>query len=64
MADALFLVPLAVVLSAVALLAFLWSLGNGQYEDLAGAAERVIHEDRDRPLPNVSRRADMPRRDG
>lgn len=64
MADALFLVPLAIILSAVALFAFLWSLGSGQYVDLAGAAERVIHEDRERPLLNVSRRADMSRRDG
>ncbi|MDO1583388.1 cbb3-type cytochrome oxidase assembly protein CcoS [Rhizobium oryzicola] len=49
MVDALFLVPLAVILSAAALIAFLWSLADGQYEDLAGAAERVLHEDRERP---------------
>lgn len=53
MADALFLVPLAVILSAAALIAFLWSLTNGQYEDLAGAAERVIHDDRTRPAPSA-----------
>ncbi len=64
MADALFLVPLAIILSAVALLAFLWSLGNGQYEDLTGAAERVIHEDRERPMPSMSRGGDMSRQDG
>lgn len=51
MAEALFLVPLAVILSLAALVAFIWNLTNGQYEDLAGAAERVIHDDRERPLP-------------
>ncbi|ORE91891.1 cbb3-type cytochrome oxidase assembly protein CcoS [Aurantimonas sp. 22II-16-19i] len=50
MADALFLVPLAIILSATALAAFIWSLASNQYEDLAGAAERVIHDDRQRPL--------------
>nr|WP_265519735.1 cbb3-type cytochrome oxidase assembly protein CcoS [Nitratireductor luteus] len=34
-----------------ALLAFLWSLHEGQYEDLDGAAVRIlIDEDEDRPL--------------
>ena len=31
------------------LAAFLWSLRNGQYEDLDGAAERILF-DEDRPL--------------
>lgn len=53
MDDALFLVPLAVILGASALAAFLWSLANGQYDDLSGAAERVLHEDRERPLPGA-----------
>jgi cbb3-type cytochrome oxidase maturation protein len=49
-----FLVPLALLLGAVALAAFLWSLRSGQYEDLDGAAERILidedeHVDRDRP---------------
>ncbi|TRL37341.1 cbb3-type cytochrome oxidase assembly protein CcoS [Rhizobium straminoryzae] len=64
MADALFLVPLAVVLSAAALIAFLWSLADGQYDDLAGAAERVIHEDREHPLPGRSLRNDIAGQDG
>ncbi|PZR85671.1 MAG: cbb3-type cytochrome oxidase assembly protein CcoS [Stutzerimonas stutzeri] len=54
MTSLIFLVPLALVLGAVALAAFLWSLRTGQYEDLDGAAERILineedHADRDRP---------------
>jgi cbb3-type cytochrome oxidase maturation protein len=40
-----FLVPLALVLGAAALGAFLWSLKSGQYEDLDGAAERILLDD-------------------
>ncbi|QGM44790.1 cbb3-type cytochrome oxidase assembly protein CcoS [Methylocystis heyeri] len=41
----LFLVPLAVALGFVGLLAFLWSLNTGQYDDLDGAASRVLSND-------------------
>ena len=40
-----FLVPLAVALGALGLAAFLWSLKNGQYDDLDGAAWRAIADD-------------------
>lgn len=40
-----FLVPLAIALGAVGLMAFLWSLKNGQYDDLDGAAWRAIADD-------------------
>ena len=40
-----FLVPLAITLGAIGLVAFLWSLRNGQYDDLDGAAWRAIAED-------------------
>ncbi len=49
MLDALFLVPLAIIFSAGALLAFMWSLSDGQYEDLEGASQRVLYDDRDDP---------------
>jgi cbb3-type cytochrome oxidase maturation protein len=39
-----FLVPLALFLGLVGLAAFLWSLRNGQYEDLDGAALRVLDD--------------------
>ena len=43
------LVPLALALGLVGLGGFLWSLKSGQYDDLQGAAERILHQD-DVPL--------------
>jgi cbb3-type cytochrome oxidase maturation protein len=44
------LIPVALGLGAAGLAAFLWSLRNGQYEDLDGAAERILADDEpDRP---------------
>jgi cbb3-type cytochrome oxidase maturation protein len=40
-----YLVPLALGLGLVGLLAFLWSLKSGQYDDLEGAAWRAIADD-------------------
>jgi cbb3-type cytochrome oxidase maturation protein len=45
MSSLVYLVPLALLLGAVALGAFLWSLRSGQYEDMQGAAERILLED-------------------
>ena len=39
------LVPLALGLGLAGLLAFLWSLKSGQYDDLEGAALRVLEDD-------------------
>jgi cbb3-type cytochrome oxidase maturation protein len=39
------LVPLALGLGLVGLLGFLWSLKNGQFDDLEGAAWRAIADD-------------------
>ncbi len=43
------LVPLALGLGLAGLLAFLWSLKSGQYDDLEGAAWRAIADDD--PIP-------------
>jgi cbb3-type cytochrome oxidase maturation protein len=44
------LVPLALALGLAGLVAFLWSLKSGQYDDLDGAAWRAIADD-DEPAP-------------
>lgn len=45
------LVPIALGMGVVGLAAFMWSLRSGQYEDLEGAAERVLLVDTaDAPL--------------
>ena len=50
MADFLYLIPIALALGAVGLGAFLWSLRSGQYEDLDGAAERILFDEDDAPV--------------
>ncbi|ACP26331.1 FixS2 nitrogen fixation protein [Sinorhizobium fredii NGR234] len=41
------LIPTALAMGAVGLLAFFWSLRSGQYDDLDGAAERILLDDED-----------------
>jgi cbb3-type cytochrome oxidase maturation protein len=44
------LVPLALVMGALGLAAFFWALRRGQFEDLDGAAARIlIDEDEEAP---------------
>jgi cbb3-type cytochrome oxidase maturation protein len=45
MTDFFYLIPIALAIGAAALTAFLWSLRSGQYEDLEGAAERILLDD-------------------
>lgn len=49
------LVPVALAVGLAGLLAFLWSMTSGQLEDLDGAAERVLHQGEDVPLPAPER---------
>jgi cbb3-type cytochrome oxidase maturation protein len=41
----LFLIPAALFLGLLGLAAFLWSLRARQYEDLDGAAQRILLDD-------------------
>lgn len=41
----IYLVPIALLLGFTGLAAFLWSLRNGQYDDMQGAAVRVLSDD-------------------
>lgn len=41
----IYLVPLALALGFLGLIGFLWSLKNGQYDDLDGAGWRAITDD-------------------
>lgn len=45
MMDFFYLIPIALALGVVGLGAFMWSLRSGQYEDLDGAAARILLED-------------------
>ncbi|WP_340151834.1 cbb3-type cytochrome oxidase assembly protein CcoS [uncultured Sneathiella sp.] len=44
----IYLIPVALFLGGLGLAAFLWSLKTGQYEDLDGAANRILIDDEDR----------------
>lgn len=48
MKEFFFLIPISIALGLSGLGLFLWSLKNGQYEDLDGASERILYDD-DRP---------------
>jgi cbb3-type cytochrome oxidase maturation protein len=51
MSHLAWLVPIALGMGLVGLAAFLWTMRAQQYEDLDGAAERVLlHQDLDIPL--------------
>lgn len=45
MTALLFLIPIALLLGAAGLAAFLWALKSGQYDDPDGAAERILLDD-------------------
>jgi cbb3-type cytochrome oxidase maturation protein len=45
MIDFVYLIPISLALGAAGLAAFMWSLRSGQYEDLDGAAERILFDD-------------------
>ncbi len=45
MNHVIFLIPIALFLGGIGLGAFIWSLRNNQYDDLEGAAHRILDDD-------------------
>ena len=45
MSHLLTLIPIALGLGLLGLVAFAWSLRSGQYDDLDGAAQRILDEE-------------------
>lgn len=45
MSVLIYLIPLALLLGAIGLGAFVWSLKSGQYDDLEGASHRILNDD-------------------
>lgn len=45
-----YLIPISLALGAIGIGVFFWALKNGQYEDIAGAAERILLDDDDKPM--------------
>lgn len=54
----IFLIPIALALGFLGLLAFMWSLKSGQYEDLDGAGWRILSDD---DLPDKKRDQSQPK---
>ena len=45
MSALVYLIPVALALGLVGLAAFLWAMRSGQYDDLDGAAHRILFDD-------------------
>lgn len=41
----MYLIPIALLLGLIGLAAFIWALKSGQYDDLDGAARRILIDD-------------------
>jgi cbb3-type cytochrome oxidase maturation protein len=50
-----FLIPAALLLGGFGLAAFLWSVRNGQFDDLDGAAQRILVNDDQPPDESETR---------
>lgn len=56
MSTLLYLIPVALFLGGISLVAFLWALRSGQYEDLDGAGERILIDDEEPEKPAAPKR--------
>lgn len=54
MTSLLFLIPIALVLGFAGLMAFMWALRSGQFDDLEGAASRILFDESDGRAPDGS----------
>jgi cbb3-type cytochrome oxidase maturation protein len=45
MTALIFLIPIALLLGMIGLIAFFWAMKNGQFDDLEGAAQRILQDD-------------------
>jgi len=53
-----FMIPIALILGLVGLGAFIWSIKSGQYDDLQGAALRILIDD-ERPIPSEEKKTEI-----
>ncbi len=51
MSVLIYLIPISLILGLIALFAFLWALKSGQFDDMEGAASRILFDDDDTPSP-------------
>ncbi|MBX2832796.1 MAG: cbb3-type cytochrome oxidase assembly protein CcoS [Rhodospirillales bacterium] len=56
MSNLLLLIPVALFLGLLGLAAFLWSLRSGQFDDMEGAANRILFDDDDEAISAKSKK--------
>lgn len=49
MSILIYLIPAALILGLIGLAAFMWCLRSGQFDDLDGAAQRILLDDEEVP---------------
>lgn len=49
MSALIYLIPVALLLGLLGLAGFLWALRSGQFDDLDGAAQRILFDDETPP---------------
>ena len=54
------LIPLGLLLLGLAIWAFFWAVGSGQFDDLDSPAMSVVMDDDTRPAPENRRNDDTP----
>ena len=47
MSILIYLIPIALTLGFAGLVGFFWAIRNNQFEDLDGAAHRILEDDKD-----------------
>jgi len=47
MSGLTFLIPIALAMGLIGLAAFFWAMRSGQYEDMDGAANRILIDEED-----------------
>jgi len=45
------LIPISLIIVAIAVWVFMWAIRSGQYEDLEGPAHRILMDDDDPRVP-------------
>lgn len=45
----IYLIPVALFLGLIGLAAFLWAIRSGQFDDMEGAANRILFDEEDAP---------------
>ena len=51
MTPLLIIIPVVLLVGVAALAAFMWSMRNGQYDDMDGAAQRILDDSADDAPP-------------